>query len=75
MNDLAKQNRKLLESIVKAHTEFLELDKPASVFELFLDLFLSLTDSEYGFVGEILHNRDNQPYLKTYAICNGLMKL
>jgi PAS domain S-box-containing protein len=40
------------------------------VFERFLDLLLSLTESEYGFIGEVLHTAEGQPYLKTFAITN-----
>lgn len=69
MNTLENQTR-LLETITKAHMEFLDLEQPVSVFERFLEEFLSLTNSEYGFIGEILHDDDDAPYLKTYAITN-----
>ena len=68
MIDQLSRNRELLETITRAHTEFLDLAKPATVFQRFLEVFLSLTESEYGFVGEVLHNSNEQPYLKTYAI-------
>jgi PAS domain S-box-containing protein len=40
------------------------------VFGQALDALLNYTNSEYGFIGEILHNADNVPYLQTHAITN-----
>ena len=39
-----------------------------SGFEGLLQRLLTLTQSEYGFIGEVLQSADGQPYLKTYAI-------
>lgn len=39
------------------------------VFDSALEDLLDVTESEYGFIGEILH-RDELPYLKTHAITN-----
>lgn len=38
------------------------------IFTSMLDGLLALTDSEYGFIGEILTSAEGGPYLKTYAI-------
>ena len=35
-----------------------------------LEDLLGLTNSEYGFIGEILRRQDGQPYLKIHAITN-----
>ena len=40
------------------------------VFGQALDALLNYTNSEYGFIGEILNNADNVPYLQTHAITN-----
>ena len=40
------------------------------VFGRGLDALLEYTQSEYGFIGEILHNADEEPYLQTHAITN-----
>ncbi len=37
---------------------------------LLLDGMLKLTDSAYGFLGEVLHGQDGLPYLKTHALTN-----
>ena len=42
----------------------------AETFEDLLQLLLKFTDSEYGFVAEVLHDEQGQPYLKTHAITN-----
>jgi diguanylate cyclase (GGDEF)-like protein/PAS domain S-box-containing protein len=39
------------------------------VFNAALEDLLDVTESEYGFIGEILHD-ENVPYLKTHAITN-----
>ena len=68
--DLVKYNSELLQSITKAHTEFIDLVEPSLIFERFLDVMLSLTESEYGFIGEVLYTSDKKPYLKTLSITN-----
>lgn len=42
----------------------------AETFEDLLQLLLSFTGSEYGFVAEVLRDEQGQPYLKTHAITN-----
>ena len=59
----------LLVHIGEIHREF--LDQPRSVFfERLLDRILLITNSEYGFLGEVLRDADGAPYLKTYALTN-----
>jgi PAS domain S-box-containing protein len=61
-------NQSLLQALSAINTEF---TTPSSnkrqLFKQMLANMLSVTGSEYGFIGEILH-REGQPYLKTYAI-------
>ena len=40
------------------------------VFNNCLALLLDLTESEYGFIGEVLQDAVGRPYLKTYALTN-----
>jgi PAS domain S-box-containing protein len=58
----------MMQAITKAHTDFVDLAEPKNLFEGLLQLLLSITDSEYGFIGEILHTPEGQPYLKTFSI-------
>ena len=40
----------------------------ALIFNGFLNDLLKLTDSEYGFIGEILHTKEQQPYTRMFAV-------
>ena len=40
------------------------------VFERMLSSLLELTESEYGFIGEVCRNEDGSPFLRTQAITN-----
>jgi len=78
-----KYTNELLSAISKAQTQFITDADPEALFENLLETLLQLTNSEYGFIGEILYNGDGQayvdesymkvrgkPYLKTKAITN-----
>jgi signal transduction histidine kinase/CheY-like chemotaxis protein len=64
---LAKQAR-MLAALTRAQATFITESNPRDAFEQLLELLLSVTDSEYGFIGEVLRDADDEPYLKTYAI-------
>lgn len=61
-------HRSMLRTITEAQQKVLVDDIPRSGFECLLDGLLTLTGSEYGFVGEMLRTQDGAPYLKTNAI-------
>lgn len=58
------------EIITRAQAHFIRAANPRDAFDGVLHDLLSLTDSEYGFIGEVLYQADGSPYLKTYAITN-----
>lgn len=61
----------LLTAVARAQSLHLDEADPRAVFEVLLGELLSLTQSEYGFVGEVLTDpATNAPYLKTHAITN-----
>lgn len=60
----------LLAAITRAQSQFVQSHDTPAVFEGMLDALLHLTLSEYGFIGEVLHDTDGSPYLKTQAISN-----
>ena len=64
------RQQRMLEVVRTAQAAFIEADDKRHAFEGLLDALLSVTGSEYGFVGEVLHNVQGQPYLKTHAITN-----
>ncbi|MHC5016736.1 MAG: sigma 54-interacting transcriptional regulator [Planctomycetota bacterium] len=59
---------RLLLAISHAQEEFIGEQDTRELFSRLLESMLDLTASEYGFIGEILHTPEGQPYLKTHAI-------
>jgi len=59
----------LLSSIHAALSKYISNTPPAEVFDHLLEVLLELTNSEYGFIGEVLYQNET-PYLKTHAITN-----
>ncbi|MHC4512303.1 MAG: GAF domain-containing protein [Planctomycetota bacterium] len=60
----------LLQTLADAHSNFILAEDVRTVFDQLLAKLLNLTDSEYGFIGEVLRDPDGTPYLKTHAITN-----
>lgn len=60
----------LLEAIGKAQSLYIARVKAAELFDDMLTSLLKITESEYGFIGEIKHQDDGTPYLKTHALTN-----
>jgi len=57
--------------IVRASQEqFIAGVAPRQLFSDLLDRILQFTGSAYGFIGEVLHDEHQRPYLKTHAITN-----
>ena len=59
----------LLDAINRVQACFIDQD-PKKTFESLLSGLLRLTDSEYGFGGEVLSDSEGKLYLKTHAITN-----
>lgn len=62
--------KKLLQLITTAQRSYIEKITPPDIFSSLLNGILELTNSEYGFIGEVLYDDDDLPYLKTMAITN-----
>ncbi len=60
----------LLGAITRAQSQFVQSRDARVVFDGMLDALLTLTDSEYGFIGEVFYEEDGTPFLKTHAITN-----
>lgn len=66
---LLKQTQQLSKIITRAQSQFIrERELRSSAFDGLLEAILELTESEYGFIGEVLYNEAGLPYLKTYNI-------
>ncbi|ODA44412.1 sensory box histidine kinase/response regulator [Thermodesulfovibrio sp. N1] len=64
------RQQKLLMAITRAQQNFIANMDISSTFKNMLTDILAITDSEYGFIGEVLLTPNGQPYLKTHAITN-----
>ena len=60
----------LLQAINDAQSRFIASNGTHEVFDGLLTRILELTESGYGFIGEVLYDSDEQPYLKTSAVTN-----
>jgi PAS domain S-box-containing protein len=65
-----ERQHRMLEAVRLAQAAFIEADDKRTAFEALLASFLGVTLSEYGFVGEVLFDVQDHPYLKTHAITN-----
>ena len=63
-------DRQLWEALHKALSNYLTDTPPQQFLSELLDVLLRLTNSEYGFIGEVLQDSQGSPYLKTHAITN-----
>lgn len=68
--NLAMDEKKLLELITNAQRLHISKASKEDIFENLLKGIIDLTNSEYGFIGEVLYDNDNLPFLKTMAITN-----
>lgn len=64
------RQQQLNQVIAGAQSEFISKSDRRKAFDSLLSDILALTDSEYGFIGEVLYTPQGAPYLKTYAITN-----
>jgi signal transduction histidine kinase len=58
----------LLRAIRSVQLRYIEDAEPHDVFDGLLESLLTLTGSEYGFIGEVLQSQEGLPYLRTQAI-------
>lgn len=60
----------MLAEISAMQSWFIGTDSPGDDFDALLERMLRYTNSEYGFIGQILHDEDGAPYLHTFAVTN-----
>ena len=66
-NELQEKSQQL-ELIAQIQSRFIREPDDRGAFDALLSAALCLTESAYGFIGEILFTEDKRPYLRTYAI-------
>ncbi|MBI4989006.1 MAG: PAS domain S-box protein [Rhodocyclales bacterium] len=62
-----EQNR-MLHAVSEAEADFIMDADPHPTFDRLLTHLLDITDSGYGFIGEVLRNEQGAPFLRIYAI-------
>jgi PAS domain S-box-containing protein len=65
-----ERRRALLEDVRVGYESFLTGPDTCKAFDIFLRGLLQITESEYGFIGEVLTDEAGAPYLKTHALTN-----
>jgi PAS domain S-box-containing protein len=60
----------LLKAVNETQISFFLQEDFISPLETLLDKMLHLTDSKFGFIGEVLYDEHNQPYLKSHTLTN-----
>lgn len=66
--DRLERQHRMLEAVRQAQTLFIEADDKRKVFDGLLSALLTAGDSAYGFVGEVLYDLHDRPYLRAHAI-------
>lgn len=65
-----QSNIELFEAISQTQSQFMNLLSRKESFNYLLKTLIDMTNSEFGFIGEVFLDDQNQPYLKTQAISN-----
>lgn len=66
---LERQHR-MLQAIQASQATFIGLEDKRKAFEGLLASFLNVTDSAFGFVGEVLFDANERPFLRMQALTN-----
>ncbi len=70
ISDFQISEQALLNAITTVLSQYIAETDPYVLFNGLLDVLLEISDSEYGFIGEVFYTQDNQPYIKSYATTN-----
>ncbi|KDE39016.1 diguanylate cyclase/phosphodiesterase (GGDEF & EAL domains) with PAS/PAC sensor(s) [Nitrincola lacisaponensis] len=70
-SQLLSQTQQLSKIITRTQSQFIQEEGQRNkIFHGLLEEVLELTESEYGFIGEVLYNDESIPYLKIYNMSN-----
>lgn len=62
------RDRALLTIVSAARSAYFGTDNPHASFSHLLEQTLALTQSTFGFIGEVARDKENRPYLKNWAM-------
>ena len=65
-----QQRNAILDTIDQLSSRFIEESDPFVLYPELLDRLLTLTGSEYGFIGDVMVDESGDLYLKNYALSN-----
>lgn len=68
--DIQRRNHSLLTALSSVSLNYLRESNIATAFQQLLASLLELTQSNYGFLGEVLHTPEGTPYIRTHWITN-----
>lgn len=69
-DQVLQQNYSLLQVLSRVQAQYISHPNPPKLFDELLRGLLSLTESEDGFIGEVLQRSDGTPYLRVQATVN-----
>ncbi|MCU1718875.1 PAS domain S-box protein [Pseudomonas sp. 5P_3.1_Bac2] len=63
-----EESRQLLAMISQAQAAYINAHNQHEAFDALLERILQITASQFGMIGEILHDQRGAPYMRTFAI-------
>ncbi|MFN8041246.1 MAG: ATP-binding protein [Acidimicrobiales bacterium] len=65
-----RRSNRMLEAVARIEADYLVSEDRESVFTLLLEAVLDLTDSDFGFIGDVLHRPTGEPFIKVHHLTN-----
>jgi len=62
--------KQILNAITSSLSQYISETDPYILFNGLLETLLTITQSEYGFIGEVFYDAQKHPYIKSYATTN-----
>ncbi|MEI2421535.1 hypothetical protein V6O07_14770, partial [Arthrospira platensis SPKY2] len=65
-----RRTNTVLAAVRHSQSQFMAKRSPHEIFNDLLKAILDITESAYGFIGELHHDEADKPYLKAHGITN-----
>lgn len=66
----ASESNEMLSVVSQSLADYIRSEKSINPFDVMLSYLLRISDSDYGFIGEVLRDADGELYLQSHAITN-----